>query len=390
MRNRRGRFEGSIFERVRTRKDGSTYHRWCALETVQLDNGRTVRVTASAETKLQAIAKADEQKRIVKAKQGRPKVDKTLLSDFLLAWLQQKQRRVEATTFASYESHLRLHILPKVAKMRLATFARSDVAALLKQAEDAGASNRLLRAIYTVLNQAFGYAQDEELISINPCARIKRPTCVSARIRPLSKEQCDRLLDAAKGSRIEALLIVALQTGLRQGEILALQWSDLSGATLAIRRQVRDIRGKAEIVNRTKSGKDRQVHLSVHALGALQNHRRLMHAERQQRIAFGLPIVENNLDLIFTNTRGGLIEKRNFTRREFLPIVEKAGLPPMRFHDLRHSCATLLFQSNIHPKIVSEMLGHSSISMTLDTYSASIPSLGIVVADTMDRMFGKH
>jgi integrase len=170
-------------------------------------------------------------------------------------------------------------------------------------------------------------------------------------------------------------------TGLRQGELLGLGWEDVdvASATLRVRHTLQPPGFPKGAPARLTSPKTRRclraVHLPHSATQALARHREIQGAERAK--ANG---TWRDPGLFFPNTLGGYATYTNLMPRHFKPLLRKAGLPNIRFHDLRHTCATLLLTKGVHPKIASEMLGHSSVSITLDVYSHVIPGLGAWVA----------
>ena len=192
-------------------------------------------------------------------------------------------------------------------------------------------------------------------------------------MRALSPDQAQSFLEAARGDKLEALYLLALTTGMRQGELLALQWKDINwnNGTLQVRRKISRITNQGFVFSEPKTAKSRRsITLTQMAVETLKQHR--LH-QNEQRLAAG-PIWEE-YDLVFCNALGRPIEVGNMIRRSFRPLLQKAGLPIIRFHDLRHSCASLLLSMGVHPKVVQELLGHSQISVTLDTYSHVLPSL---------------
>ena len=205
---------------------------------------------------------------------------------------------------------------------------------------------------------------------------MERPRVPRKEFRVLDADEARRLLEAAKGDRLEALLVLALTTGMRQGELLGLQWEDvdLKNGTIYVRRTLLEVDGRLT-TGETKSGRNRRLDLPEIAVEALREHRKRMMAE-------GHPG-----PWVFCDTKGGPIRKNNLIRRWFKPLLEKAGLPEIRFHDLRHTAATLLLTLGVHPKVVQERLGHSQISVTLDTYSHVLPSLQKQAASKLDAMF---
>ena len=179
---------------------------------------------------------------------------------------------------------------------------------------------------------------------------------------------------------MEALYILTLHCGLRQGELLGLKWEDvnLNTGTLSARRTLSDTRDgfKSE---QPKSGKGRSVKLSQRALEALRSHRKRQLEEQTGSVE------ERFKGLVFTTTNGTPYTCTNLLSQRFRPLLVSAGLPTAtRFHDLRHTCATMLLKMGQHPKYVQELSGHASISITLDTYSHVIEGMGDGLADAMD------
>jgi integrase len=202
---------------------------------------------------------------------------------------------------------------------------------------------------------------------------VKVPQTKRKEIQPLSPEQACTLLDAARGDRLEALYVLALNTGLRQGELLALKWEDveLEDAVVRVRRTLTRTRGKVTIGPPKTTRSRRSVGFTQKAVEALRDHLARQLEEMEQMGSLYRPG-----GLVFANESGGIINPSNLRNRSFARLLHRAGLPPTtRFHDLRHTCATLLLSRNVNPKIVSEMLGHSSISITLDIYSHVLPNM---------------
>ena len=167
--------------------------------------------------------------------------------------------------------------------------------------------------------------------------------------------------------------MLAITTGMRQGELLGLRWQDVDLE-----------RRRLQLVRRLKTRQSRRaVVLSELAATALVDHRDRQAAEREQQGAGW-----EDHGLVFTNSVGGPLDPNNLRQRSFFPLLEHAGLPRIRFHDLRHSCATLLLSEGVHPKIVSDLLGHSQIGITLDLYSHVTATMQAVAAEAMGRLLG--
>ena len=201
----------------------------------------------------------------------------------------------------------------------------------------------------------------------------------------MSPAEARRLLEAARGDRLQALYELAIATGLRQGELLALRWSDLDldAAVLRVERTLQRTKNGLRFgPPKTKSSR-RSVALPTRTVRGLRAHRA---RQAEERIAIGAAWLDGAL--VFTTERGSPIEASNLRRRSFQPLLIRAGLESIRFHDLRHTAATLMLEQGIHPKVVSEMLGHSRISTTLDLYSHVTPSLQRGAAIAMDQLLG--
>ncbi len=202
-----------------------------------------------------------------------------------------------------------------------------------------------------------------------------------------SVEEVRSLLNAVKGSQLEALFYIAVTAGLRQGEILGLLWSDLEWGTgnLRVQRQLQRVRHKGLIFNEPKSASGRRlIVLGPTTLERLQEHKDRQNNQRQ-----GFAEEWQAFDLIFTKPNGSPIDPRGLLRN-FKSIIKNAGLPDIRFHDLRHTAATMMLQCGVHPKIVQERLGHSSISITLDTYSHILPVMQIEAASKIDELLTRN
>jgi integrase len=198
----------------------------------------------------------------------------------------------------------------------------------------------------------------------------------------LDAEQAKRVLAVSRGDRFEALYVLAVTAGLRIGELLGLKWEDidLDAGTLRVRRTKSQAR-TGPTFTAPKNGKGRSIRLTGRAVEALKTHKAAQNIERLKVGGFW----QDN-DLIFCTTAGKPLDFRNVAKTSFKPLLKKAGLPDIRFHDLRHTCATLLLSRGHHPKLVQELLGHSSVALTLDRYSHVLPGMGDQTAAAMEAV----
>ena len=201
----------------------------------------------------------------------------------------------------------------------------------------------------------------------------------------MTAEQAQKLLEFAKGQqRLEGILTVALATGARQGEILALRWHDvdLEQRTLQIRRTVARLQRLGYVETEPKTVKGiRHIVLPEIVVDVL---RRQYIYQNEARLKSG--VYWQDRDLVFSNKDGGYLDPTKILPK-FKALLKAAGLPDIRFHDLRHTAATILLEKNVHPKVVKERLGHSRISMTMDTYSHVLPSLKHEATDKLNDVF---
>jgi integrase len=229
-----------------------------------------------------------------------------------------------------------------------------------------------VRHLHAVLRRALGDAVRWGVLARNPAAVVAPPRAVRHEIRALTTDEARALLAACEGERLGALYVLALTTGMRRGELLALRWRDvdLVEGVLAVRSTLYRAEGRLVLAEPKTARARRLIHLAPEAVGALRRHRE---AQLEDRLRLG-PAWDDQ-DLVFANELGRPVEAHNMIRRSFHPLLERAGLPRIRFHDLRHSTATLLLSSGVHPKVVSEILGHATIGITLDTYSHVLPAM---------------
>jgi integrase len=298
---------------------------------------------------------------------------KQTVGEYLDRWLSHSVRdTVRKGTFERHEQVIRLHIGPALGDLKLKALGPAHVQALYRDRLDAGLSPATVQKIHAILHKALDQAVRWSLVPRNATEVVKAPRPNPDEIQPLSSEQVKVLLETAIGERFAAIYVLAIHTGLRQGELLGLKWEDvdLENGLIRVRRTLTRYKGRLLLSEPKTRRSRRTVRLTEPAVGALREH---LACQIVQMEALG--DLYRDQGLIFATQKGTLVNPSNLRKRSFAPLLEKAGLPSIRFHDLRHTCATLLLTSNVNPKIVSEMLGHATIAITLDTYSHVFPTM---------------
>jgi integrase len=360
---KRGNGEGSIHRR----KGGG----WCTQYTVYTADGRK-RKTLYGKTRQEVATK------LAKALSDRESglnfdAEGLKLGEYLSRWLEDSVKdTVRNTTYARYEQISRTHIVPMLGSVKLKTLSPTHVRSLYKE-KLSSLSPRTVQYIHVTLHKALKQAVNDGLIPRNATEAVKPPQVRRKEIRPLTPEQVKVLLDAASGDRLEALYTLAVHTGLRQGELLGLKWEDvdLESGSLHVKRTLTTAKGGPRLAAPKTKGSRRRVSLTRGAMDALRAHL----ARQLQEIDRAGSLWQEN-GLVFASETGDHLDRRDLTSRQFKPLLKRANLPQKtRFHDLRHTCATLLLTKNVNPKVVSEMLGHSNIAITLDTYSHVLPNM---------------
>ena len=319
---------------------------------------------------------------------GLPAADEELtVGAFLEGWLTEVARvTVRPRTYASYRYVVRLHLAPALGDLTLAALSPADVQAFLNAKSTSGLSPRTVGYLRGVLRGALGHAERTDLVTRNVARLARPPRIPRRRVSPLSVEQVRTFVAAIAGDRLEALYLVALGIGLRQGEILGLRWSDvdLVVGTLTVRHALARIEGHLVLVEPKSATSRRVVPLPAFVRDALVAHRA---HQAQEPLPVRPTPPDPFADLVFTTTHGTPLDGITITRR-FQHILAGAGLPHQRFHDLRHACASLLLAQGVPARVVMETLGHSEISLTLNTYSHVMPSVGREAAERMDQLLG--
>jgi integrase len=401
MAKRRGHGEGSIYQLPDGRWRAAVSLGWRETKGGQLIWRRKI-VIGKTRYEVQ-----EELKKLLRDQQRGINIDpeKQTVQEFLEHWLEQVAKpRVRAATYASYDWIVKKHLVPGLGRIRLAKLSPQAVQTFLnellesgrlprpwekKESEgqqdkpqpEPGLTPRTVQHIHATLRTALDQAVKWDLTPRNVAMLVDAPRVRRSEVKPFTPEQARKFLEAARQDRLEGLYAVAM-LGLRQGEILGLRWTDIdfATATLAVQQSLQRVGGKLSVVDTKTDRSRRSVRLPQVTLAALVRHQGRQEQERQLA---GTRWKESSF--VFTTTVGTPMDGPTVTHR-FQSLLKKVALPRMRFHDLRHTCATLLLAQGVHPRIVMEILGHSQISITMNLYSHVIPAMQQEVAARLDAI----
>ena len=312
------------------------------------------------------------------------------VGEYLDRWLADAaQPRLRARTYVEYENLLKRYVRPVLSERRLSDVTSLDIQALYAGMLGRKLSARTVRYTHAVLSSALKQAVKWGLLGRNPADNVDLPRQQRQEMQALSPEQAERFRKAAAESRFGILFDFALATGMRPGEYLGLQWSDVDLKTGIVRVQralSRTKKGTWHLAEPKTARARRSIPLPPSVLRALVTHK-----ARQAEIQLSAGTTWQNHGLVFCTDHGEPLDERNLVVRHFKPILKAAKLSKaIRLYDLRHTCATLLLAAGENPKVVSERLGHASITLTLDTYSHVLPTMQQGAADRLEAMlFGR-
>lgn len=371
MAKRRGHGEGSVTQR----KDG-LWQSYITLENRKRKYfyGKTQKEVID---KLQKAQREKHQGTLITAPDQRLEV-------YLTHWLEAYKPAVRLATYNIKSYIVHGHIIPAIGHIPLQRLTPHHIRTFYATEMKAGLKPQTVRGYHLTLHKALVHAVRDGLIAKNVCDLVDPPKPIKREMQTLNEEQSRVLLEAAKGHRLEILLILAITTGMREGEMLALRWSDIDmdRGVVFVRRTVKRVGKYGMVETEPKTARsNRQISLPDFVVSALKKH-----MTEQDALKSKMGTRWQDKGLVICNHFGGYIETAFLTTR-FKKLLSVAGLPNIRFHDLRHSAATLLFAMGVHPKIVQELLGHSSVAITMDVYSHALPSMHQEAMRKMDGLF---
>lgn len=357
---RRGRGEGSIEE--------LPSGKWRAVLSHGIDSatGNRRKLQETFETKKDALAWLRDRQ----SEQGQGRLataGKMTVAEWMTKWLEIKKGKVSDGSWDIHEQHVRLHLKPYVGSLQLSQLRPMHVADFYAKLNGAGVSAAMQSKVGTTFRMALKDAQRLQLLAGNPAAAVARPIASKPAIVVWNAEQVRRFLSALVGDRLESLFVLALDSGMRQGELFGLHWPevDFDAGAISVTQALSERRHGFQLkAPKTKAGR-RRISLTPETLAALNAHRQRMLSEGRN-VKTGP---------VFVDTDGGFLRQNNVDSRNFSRAIKKAGVPAIRFHDMRHTSATLLLLGGVNIKAVSVRLGHSSITITLDTYSHFMPEM---------------
>ena len=375
MPRRRGHGEGSIFQRA----DGQ----WCAeLDLGRDGDGKRRRRTIYGRTRKEVAGKL--QALLGELQTTGTVVDhsKITLGEYMDSWLVQAATRLKPATAESYRQYARAHIVPTLGGIPISKLQPIQLQQLYTSLLSAGKAKRTVQYVHAILRRALNQAVKMGMILRNPATLVEAPRPDRQEMRVLTPSEAQKLIESLRGDPLMALYYMALATGCRRGELIALRWSDVTWARPAITvNRTAEFVDKKVIWTEPKTTRSRRtIPLPANAVSVLKAHRT---RQLQERLLAGEMFADQ--DLVFSRYDGSPVNPGHVTQH-FALVVKKAGLPQVRLHDLRHTHATMLLAAGVHPKIVSERLGHSSVVMTLDTYSHVLPTMQEEVARKLDAI----
>ena len=316
----------------------------------------------------------------LRAEGAAPKAPQTVAS-YLAEWLTDAAPHLKPRTLERYQQIVTYQITPALGDVQLAALEPRDVKRLYTELSKTLAPQTVVH-VHRVLHTALQAATREETIRRNPASLVQPPRVPRREERALPPDEVVALLNAARGDRLEALYILGVTTGMREGELLGLRWRDvdLDTGLLTVRYALVALPGELRIMETKTAGSRRAFPLAPFQVRALLRRRDIYNEERQMR-----GWTEHGI--VFPRENGMPLHPTSF-RRRFNQLVKAAGLPPHKPHELRHTAATLLHADGVPARIAADLLGHSRVGILLDRYTHTSPALLREAMAAMERRFG--
>jgi integrase len=374
---RRGHGEGSVYRRP----DGH----WAGMLDLGWIDGKRRRRTVSGRTRAEVVDKLDELRR--QKKRG---TDLAARPRTVEQWMNEWVNEIKAhdgthgSTLARYGQVSRVHIVPSLGRKRLDRLTPAEVQSFVNRLANKVAASSVVK-IHGVLRAALSDAERLDLVPRNVAKSVRPPRLGRVERPTLTPTEAKKLLHEVEGHRHEGVVVIALALGMRRGEILGLRWEDvdLEERTIRIRRALQRVNGELVMVEPKTHRSRRALPLPAMVVPALERQR-----ERQEADHAAAGPAWQDHGLIFASAIGTPMEPRN-VHHWFCDVRTRLGLEWLRFHDLRHACATFLLAHGVDPRTVMDVLGHSTIRLTMDTYSHVLPERMHNAASVMDDVLGE-
>jgi len=328
---------------------------------------------------------------------------KITVKELLLLWLATKKATVTFKTYKFYEFCLGM-ILNDIGKIKARALKTENIELVINKHLENGISSTTAGHYYTVLNIAYNWAIDRDYVLKNPCDKMKKPKSSKSTLQVYDQDQLDKLLIAIKEMTTYIPVMLASTTGMRLGEICGLRWQDidLENGFIQLKEQLQEENNIMELVPLKTASSKRKIILLDVTLEALNS---LKEKQQENKDYFGTSY--NNMDYVVCQNNGDPYKptyiSRNYRRvlKDYkhtvtvgdkikqLSLYELLDIPLIRFHDLRHTHATLMLRANIHPKIAADRLGHSDTRLIMSTYSHILPDMQQQAVDTLNKMIKK-
>lgn len=378
MGKRRGHGEGSISKRP----NGT----WQAQINLGRDpiTGRRIRRTVYGRTQREVAQKLLEMRAEISARGSLSNPGQFTVGEYLQRWLDDAARHeIKETTLEGYRRYIRLHAA-SIAGVKLSHLEPTILQRLYSERLASGLGPTTVRQLHAILHRAFKQAVLWGFLKLNPADGVAAPRPRRKELAVYTSDQVRQLLDIILDDPYGPLYYLAATSGMRRGELCALRWSDvdLERGVIAVNRAVMELKSGIQFAEPKNLRSRRLVTLTAGAVAILQDYREKQAAARQPIIKAGLLQDQN---LLFCYNDGRPFRPSQVSRHLGI-LLKRLGMPHIRLHDLRHTHATLLLGAGVHPKIVSERLGHSTITLTLDTYSHVLPTMQREAANTLEKL----
>lgn len=312
------------------------------------------------------------------------------VKDYLLKWLKDyAENNVKYKTYVSYQGTVENHLIPNLGNYKLDKLNPSIIQNYYTSCiNQNNLSNTSILYNHKILKQAINQAIKWQILKSNPCDAVTPPRKNKPKLKTLTVDEIEKVLNFCENKHIYIVIFLALGTGMRRGEICGLKWVDvdLQKGMIYVQDSLQRKKGESpELASVKTDNSKRAIAIAISTLSYLKQ---IKKRQKTEKIFLG----ENYKDDDFVCAwEDGRPTSPDYVTNKFSKIIKALGLDGIRFHDLRHTHATFMLKADVHPKIVSERLGHSSVSITLDIYSHAMPTMQIEAAEKLEQaMFSKN